>query len=60
MNYPETYSVVRFYRDENHPENKTVVKHGLTLEEAQEHCQDPATKSSDGEWFDGFRKEQTS
>jgi hypothetical protein len=32
-----------------------VIKSGLTLEQAQAHCEDPAT-SGDG-WFDGYEKE---
>ena len=32
-----------------------VIKRGLTLEQAQAHCQDPAT-SGDG-WFDGYEAE---
>lgn len=43
-----TYKIIRFKRD---AENE-VLETGLTLEEAQAHCQDPAT-SGDG-WFDGF------
>ena len=37
------------YQDDR--ENK-VIKRGLTLKQAQTHCQDPAT-SGDG-WFDGY------
>lgn len=56
-----TYKIVRFHRDANHPDNRMVVKTGLTREEAQEHCQDPTTSGRDvnGEtvWFDGFEEE---
>ena len=45
------YKIVRFYQDDR--ENKTI-KTGLTLDEAQAHCQDPKT-SGDG-WFDGYDK----
>ena len=45
------YKIIRFRFDGN---NRTV-KRGLTLEEAQEHCQDPET-SGDG-WFDGYTGE---
>ena len=63
----ETYKVIRRYFN-NHP-NQTI-KRGLTLEEAQEHCQDPETSSSTckgaenvarteqfGPWFDGYDDE---
>lgn len=47
----ETYSIVRFhFQDES-----VVIDTGLTLEEAQEHCQREDTHG-DG-WFDGYRKE---
>ena len=49
-----TYSIIRIY----HPSlNKSsrIIKRGLTLEEAQEHCSDPSTATDD--WFDGFEKE---
>lgn len=39
----------------------TVIATGLTLEEAQAHCEDPSTegKASDGtvDWFDGYERE---
>ena len=43
------YKIIRMYQDDR--ENK-VIKRGLTLKQAQTHCQDPKT-SGDG-WFDGF------
>lgn len=59
------YKIVRFFRD-----SKRVIKRGLTLEQAQEHCQDPQTSSrtcttkagkdrtrKQGDWFDGYYKE---
>ena len=46
-----TYKIIRFFFNGN---NK-VVKRGLTLDEAQLHCKDPAT-SGDG-WFDGYEEE---
>tara|TARA_R100000995_G_scaffold1763_1_gene1205 strand:+ start:36021 stop:36161 length:141 start_codon:yes stop_codon:yes gene_type:complete len=45
------YKIIRFRFNGN---NRTI-KRGLTLEEAQEHCQDPET-SGDG-WFDGYTRE---
>ena len=61
-----TYKIVRMYM--NHPSK--VMERGLTLEEAQEHCQDPETSSSKctlpeniahtekmGPWFDGYDEE---
>lgn len=49
----KTYRVVRFYR-EDHPTE--TIKEGLTLEEAQAHCNDPTTRR-EGEWFDGYEEE---
>ena len=63
------YYIIRFYADENHPSHKRIIKRGLTREEAQAHCQNPATEKretctlDDGTtygravWFDGFDKE---
>jgi hypothetical protein len=63
-----TYEVVRFYQDPDIPNE--VIKSGLSLEEAQAHCNDPETSSSTatspaarqltidaGPWFDGYREE---
>ncbi len=54
------YKVVRSYFEGN---NK-LIKTGLTLEEAQEHCQDPETSGSTcsdlskrGMWFDFYTVE---
>ena len=44
------YKIVRFYRD--FPENREVIKEGLTLEEAQAHCRRDDTKGEG--WFDGY------
>lgn len=53
-----TYRIVRFYADDSHPDHKKEIATGLTLEEAQEHCQSPATEGRDingkTEWFDGY------
>lgn len=63
-----TYKVIRFY--ENSPAGRRVIRRGLTLEEAQAHCQDPETSSSTctsrvgrartkrlGRWFDGYARD---
>ena len=62
-----TYKIVRFYM--NHTERLTL-EGGLTLDEAQAHCQDPETSSSTatkpkalahteahGPWFDAYTEE---
>lgn len=59
----ETYRIIRFY----HRGSKHTLKTGLTLEQAQAHCNDPETSSSTatsrtarsrtdrrGPWFDGY------
>jgi hypothetical protein len=46
-----TYSIIRFSMDAP----QEVIKEGLTLEEAQEHCQDEDTHGPG--WFDGYREE---
>lgn len=54
----KTYKVIRFYRDGK--PNK-VIKRGLCLEAAQEHCKSEEThkveKSGDVVWFDGYNEE---
>ena len=49
------YLIRRFYRDSNHENHRAVIKKGLTLEEAQEHCQDDSTHEP-GVWFDGYEE----
>jgi len=59
------YKIVRFYYDK--PGTRRTIDTGLTLEEAQAHCNDPETSSRtctkasakattrrNGEWFDGY------
>jgi hypothetical protein len=61
-----TYKIVRFYRDDDDL-NRSVIVSGLTLEQAQAHCNDPETSSdtatssealartrAHGAWFDGY------
>ena len=63
----QTYTITRLFRDSP---NRTIVKRGLTLEEAQAHCSDPETSSSTcegetgkvyteihGAWFDAYEEE---
>ena len=63
-----TYKIVRMYFSSD--VSNRVVKRGLTLDEAQRHCQDPETSSSTcrkshnvkrtqerGNWFDGYEKD---
>ena len=51
----KTYKIIRFCMDDNDPENKKIVKTGLTLDEAQKHCQDKSTHGVG--WFDGYTEE---
>ena len=46
-----TYKIVRFRFN---GENETI-QNGLTLEEAQNHCQDEETRGEG--WFDGYMEE---
>lgn len=50
--YLPTYCIKRFYRTDKETE---IIKEGLTILEAKEHCNDPETKGDD--WFDGFDAE---
>lgn len=64
------YKIVRRYFHSEKWSPRTI-KTGLTLEEAQAHCQDPETSSSTctgskakartrqrGPWFDGYEEER--
>lgn len=64
-----TYKIIRFFQREDIPNE--VIETGLTLEQAQEHCEDPNTSSRTamakwakaitkncGAWFDGYREEE--
>jgi len=46
------YKIIRFFQYKNEPE---VIKTGLTLAEAQKHCQNSDTEGEG--FFDGFVKE---
>ena len=56
------YTIIRFFSPayvarHGGPTSKPVTnKKGLTLEEAQEHCNDPETRE-EGKWFDGYTEE---
>lgn len=63
-----TYKINRFYQSDD--VDTETVETGLTLEQAQRHCQDPETSSSTGTgptavaltarygpWFDGYTEE---
>ncbi len=50
-----TYKIVRYYHPSKNKSNRTI-QTGLTLEQAQEHCQDPSTRK-EGEYFDGYQSE---
>lgn len=52
----ETYRITRKYLDNSHPDHNEVIRTGLTLEEAQEHCNDPSTHEK-GVWFDCYYEE---
>lgn len=64
----ETYKIVRFFQDPNR--DRETITRGLTLEQAQAHCNDPETSSRTatseaavertkalGAWFDGYVSE---
>lgn len=50
-----TYKIVRFFQDFDHPDHGKVIRTGLTLDEAQEHCTDESTHGEG--WFDGYTEE---
>jgi hypothetical protein len=50
------FKIVRYYSDNNHPDNHKVIKTGLTKEEAKDHCQREDTREK-GVWFDGYTEE---
>jgi hypothetical protein len=50
-----TYKIVRKYKD-SHPDHNKVIARGLTLEEAQAHCNDLKTEEK-GVWFDCYYEE---
>lgn len=54
MPVKRTYKIVRFYHPRTGKDNE-VIATGLTLEEAQEHCNDKSTATDD--YFDGYQGE---
>lgn len=46
------YNIVRSYHPSLEKRDR-IVRRGLTLEEAQDHCRNPKTRK-DGQWFDGY------
>ena len=50
----ESYKIVRMYR-ESGKKSRTITQ-GLSLEEAQEHCNRPDTRK-ESVWFDGYSRE---
>lgn len=55
-----TYRIRRFCFNDEHPDHRRVIKTGLSLEDAQAHCNDPSTQGEDderGQWFDGYDEE---
>ena len=57
-----TYKIIRFHRDDAHPDHLKVIKRGLSLDEAQAHCQREDTHEHDSEgmtiWFDGYDEDK--
>ena len=58
----ESYDIIRFH----HPDGGgrcEVIKTGLTLAKAQQHCNDPSTSSKIGAssswWFDGYAETES-
>jgi hypothetical protein len=64
------YKIVRMHQNESPRGFRRTIKTGLTLKEAQAHCQDPETSSrtctraenkritrEGGPWFDGYEEQ---
>jgi hypothetical protein len=51
-----TYRIVRFYYP-GVDKGRRTIRRGLTLAEAQKHCQDPKTRK-EGVYFDGYTEEK--
>ena len=57
-----TYRIMRFYEKTDSRVHNRTIKKGLTLSEAQEHCQRDNTSGFDNgtRWFDGYTEEVVS
>lgn len=66
----ERYKIVRMFFNNGGRVKRRTIKRGLSLDQAQAHCQDPETSSRTcssavgkrrtklhGPWFDGYEKE---
>ena len=51
------FQIIRYFHPSLNKSNK-VIKRGLTLEQAQAHCNDPKTATKD--YFDGYTEEGAS
>jgi hypothetical protein len=51
----QTYKIIRFYHPSQNKDNETI-QEGLTLKQAQKHCQDDNTRV-EGVYFDGYTAE---
>jgi hypothetical protein len=49
-----TYLIIKFYHEQG--KRPKIIKRGLTLEQAQAHCQNPKT-SKLYKWFHGYERE---
>ena len=51
------YRIVRLHSDYRHPDHGRVVRHGLTLEQAHDHCSREESRETGPDglvWIDGF------
>lgn len=57
----KSYTVRRFYWDEDHPHHRRVILRGVTRAIAERHCQRKDSSAHDKDdnliWFDGFEEE---
>lgn len=53
----KTYRILRIYAPSLERDSE-VVDTGLTLAEAQAHCNDTSTRE-DGKWFDAYEREES-